>query len=181
MAKPTYKIPFFVESGSLLEWVNPDIISGKFPIPTRWYDMHKKCFIGEPSKPFPPRRSSLADDETWAKILEAYDQDQRRFQAETAVFNDRVKDGRYVQRHVYRLVDNYSFRDTLSFIGYSRGRSSAKIDWISATTGAEYGMFLTDFEELVKKVGFNALDGRGVNAEFTFCKRGQNYGIKLKN
>jgi hypothetical protein len=179
MAKTTYPIPFNAETGSLVEWINPSLFSGKFPMPDRWYDTEEKCYVSEPTKPFPPYRTSLTGEASWKQKMENYDQELQKYIAEKAVFDARVNEGRYVRKPVYILKDNFVFCDTLSFIGYSRGRSSAKIDWISASTGAEYGMFLTDFEELVKKVGFNALDGRGVEAEFTFCKRGQNYGIKL--
>lgn len=180
MAKTTYQIPFNTETGSLIEWANPDILSGKFPIPDRWYDSKERCYISEPSRPFPPSRTIFTTEDSWKKKMENFETEQRKYVEAKALFDERVKDGRYIKKPIYLLKDNFVFRDTLSFYGYSRGRSSAKIEWISTSTGAEYGMFLVDFEELVKKVGFNALDGRGIHAEYTFCKRGQNFGLKLK-
>lgn len=62
---------------------------------------------------------------------------------------------------------------TLKYVNYSRGRSSAKIDW-EDQKGHTYPMFMTDMDELFK-IGVNTLSVHGI---FTFVKRGANYGIK---
>ncbi|EGL19848.1 MULTISPECIES: hypothetical protein [unclassified Paenibacillus] len=72
-------------------------------------------------------------------------------------------------------IDNKVFDDILTFTGYGRGRSSAVMHF-SGSTGAEYNMFLTDTEDLIKAK--DIVDGR-VKAQWTFCKRGRNYGIRL--
>jgi len=77
---------------------------------------------------------------------------------------------------VAQMIDNFQFEDTLQYDGYSRGRSSAKICFKSATTGKKYEMFLTDFDDLMNCRGF---DKNTITGTWTFCKRGQNYGIKL--
>lgn len=73
-----------------------------------------------------------------------------------------------------KTVLNFIFTDTLQFVGFSRGRSSVKANYISQLGDRnEYEMFLSDFEELV-------LAGDNVNilsGEFCFRKQGANYGV----
>lgn len=71
--------------------------------------------------------------------------------------------------------DNYVFEDTLTYETYHRGRSSATLCFRDSN-GHSYEMFMTDFNDLLKRKG---LEGRSVTAKWTFVKRGQNYGIKL--
>lgn len=70
-------------------------------------------------------------------------------------------------------VDNYFFDATLTFIGFSRGRSSVKVIF-QDIKGIEYEMFATNFSDLVKGC---LLDNGVITGEWSFCKRGQNYGI----
>ena len=70
--------------------------------------------------------------------------------------------------------DNYIFSDVFEYNGYSRGRSSALILFKSITDGREYPMFMTDFDSVARKMVNGVLKG-----EFTFQKRGQNYGVKM--
>lgn len=72
-------------------------------------------------------------------------------------------------------VDNFFFKDILKFDGFSRGRSSAKACFISSETRNEYEMFLTDLELLIRDGKFSV--GGIVDGEFSFTKRGQNYGV----
>lgn len=72
-------------------------------------------------------------------------------------------------------IENKVFEDTLTFIGYERGRSSAVMRF-KGSDGAEYNMFLTDTDDLIKS---EDIIGGKVTAKWTFCKRGENYGIKL--
>lgn len=70
---------------------------------------------------------------------------------------------------------NKEFYDELEYIGYSRGRSSIKIKFKSLINNKKYEMFITDFDNLL-------LDGKFANplkGNFTFCKRGANFGIKM--
>lgn len=72
-------------------------------------------------------------------------------------------------------VENRVFPDTLTFTGYGRGRSSA-VMYFEGSDGAEYNMFLTDTETLLKTK--DIINGK-VTANWTYCKRGANYGIRL--
>lgn len=72
-------------------------------------------------------------------------------------------------------IENKVFGDTLTFEGYSRGRSSAVFNFVDSN-GATYQMFMTDIDNLLKS---KDLINRQVKGTWTFCKRGQNYGIKL--
>jgi hypothetical protein len=71
--------------------------------------------------------------------------------------------------------DNYEFEETLEYVTYYRGRSSATIAF-KDSQGHTYEMFLTDFDDVMKRKGFN---GKFVTGKWTFVKRGQNYGIRL--
>ncbi len=72
--------------------------------------------------------------------------------------------------------ENYTFTAELTFQGYRRGRSAAYMEFKDLATGAEYPMFLTHFDDVVK--GYDILRGR-VAASWTFCKCGSNYGLCL--
>ena len=71
-------------------------------------------------------------------------------------------------------LNNYEFTDTLVYSGYSRGRSAAYFNFKSKTDERNYTVFLTDFEEMVFKMANGEITGK-----FTFCKRGQNFGLKM--
>lgn len=72
-------------------------------------------------------------------------------------------------------IDNIVFEDTLTFTGYGRGRSSAVMHF-EGSNGASYNMFLSDTNVLLKT---KDIIGGKVKAQWTFCKRGSNFGIKL--
>lgn len=63
---------------------------------------------------------------------------------------------------------------SLTFDYISRGRSSAKANWVD-DKGHEYPMFLTDLSELIK---LNAC-GNKIHGIFEYVKRGCNYGIRM--
>lgn len=71
-------------------------------------------------------------------------------------------------------IDNYKWEDTISYNGYGRGCSSCVICFWSVYYQQNMQMFMTDFNNIVRKMDHGKLTGT-----FTFCKRGQNYGIKL--
>lgn len=85
----------------------------------------------------------------------------------------------YIENHVsddyVTFVENRIFEDTLIYTGYSRGRSSAVFNF-KDSTGATYQMFMTDFDDVLQTKG---LVDKQVTAFWTYCKRGQNFGIKL--
>ena len=72
--------------------------------------------------------------------------------------------------------ENFVFHDDLRYDGYYRGCSAAGFQFVSEENGKRYNMFLTDFDNAMKTRRFfkDHLIG-----EFTFVKRGQNYGIKI--
>jgi hypothetical protein len=78
------------------------------------------------------------------------------------------------------LVDNFEFEDTLVYSTFSRGNSSALLIFVSATTKKKYSMFLVDFEKLANSISpiQNSIP-LAYKAKWTFCKRGQNYGVTL--
>lgn len=79
----------------------------------------------------------------------------------------------YVKNYGYKYVDNFEWEDTLEYETYGRGTSAAHLYFKSTITGKSYQMFLKDFGNIAKRL----IDGK-VSGKWTFCKRGQNYGVK---
>lgn len=67
------------------------------------------------------------------------------------------------------------FEDTLEFIGFSRGRSAANMDF-GRSDGTTVSMFLTDAERAVPQMIRGTVTGR-----FVYVKRGMNYGVALED
>ena len=72
-------------------------------------------------------------------------------------------------------IDNYVFTTTMTIGDYGRGRSSISI-YMRDENGKEYTMFISDFMEVVTIKG---IENGKFSGEFTFCKKGQNYGLQL--
>ena len=70
------------------------------------------------------------------------------------------------------MEDNYQFKDTLKYSGYSKGRSSAHIHFKSTTNNRGYHMTLKDFDKVINN---NMFVDNQVTGDFTFAKRGANY------
>ena len=79
-------------------------------------------------------------------------------------------------RERYEWKENYEWEDILEYTGYSRGCSSIKLILNSELNGKRYEMFISDFDDILKKHGFSVF---GEKHTYTFCKKGANYGIKL--
>jgi hypothetical protein len=71
---------------------------------------------------------------------------------------------------------NVPFEAKLQLEGYSRGRSAANFDVIDEH-GRKYTIFLTDMLDILQKHGI--VKGWTEKLTWAFCKRGQNYGIRL--
>lgn len=86
------------------------------------------------------------------------------------------KDGwwRYIPSGEWR--DNYVFHATLNVTGTTRGRSAARIN-LQDEQGHKYEMFLTDVVDLLMHAPTIAYGM--IEADWTFQKRGANYGIKV--
>lgn len=65
---------------------------------------------------------------------------------------------------------NEVFEETLIFEGTGRGRSSALFYFRGETSGKRYSMFMKDAGEI--------LSGLKLSGTWTYCKRGENYGVK---
>lgn len=68
---------------------------------------------------------------------------------------------------------NDPFDDALTFIGFSRGRSAANLDF-KRSDGTMVTVFLKEFCDMVPHMVGGVVRGR-----FQFTKRGQNYGCLL--
>ncbi len=69
--------------------------------------------------------------------------------------------------------DNAPFVATLTYVGYSRGRSAAYFDF-KDHNGKIVIVFLKDFEAMIPHLVKGSVTG-----SFKFIKRGQNYGCQL--
>jgi hypothetical protein len=69
--------------------------------------------------------------------------------------------------------DNYQFHARLKVVDVSRGRSAARFV-LEDLGGTKYEMFMIDILKLTER----GIDPGGyVTGDWTFCKRGSNYGI----
>lgn len=71
------------------------------------------------------------------------------------------------------MKDNFVFQDTLTFIGFSRGRSAAYAEF-QRSSGSTVVVFLTDLDAMMLHLHAGHITGF-----FTFCKRGMNYGCRF--
>ena len=72
-----------------------------------------------------------------------------------------------------RWQDNAPFEDSLTYVGYRRGRPAAYFVF-HRVGGAEVIVFLKDFESMVPLMSKGVIAGK-----FAHTKRGTNYGTKL--
>lgn len=66
--------------------------------------------------------------------------------------------------------ENYEFSAIMKFIGFGRGRSAAYAIFKNEENDKEYYMFLKDLSDI--------LLNKEIIGNFTFVKRGCNFGIK---
>lgn len=74
---------------------------------------------------------------------------------------------------------NFRFHGRLIFLEFTRGRSAAYAQFARLESGQQRGrvtVFLKDLADMIQHPGWR---GGIIEAEFTFCKRGQNYGLQL--
>jgi hypothetical protein len=82
-----------------------------------------------------------------------------------------------MQRYSYsneRFIDNCEWDDKLKYRGYARGRSAAYFIFKSELNEKKYYMFMKDLDDSIGRMALGILEGR-----FTYCKRGQNFGIRM--
>lgn len=75
--------------------------------------------------------------------------------------------------HVW--LPNYTFTDSMEYVGYNQGRSSVNITLRSLTDKREYTCFMKVFEKFIKVMEKGVIH----NQEFTFTKRGESYSLTL--
>lgn len=76
----------------------------------------------------------------------------------------------------WKWVQNFLWSDTIVVDRIERGQSSAHFIIYSEISGKEYCMFMKDLLDLIKK---HTVENGRISGCFTYCKRGQNYGIKI--
>lgn len=69
---------------------------------------------------------------------------------------------------------NFVFNDTLEYHEHYYGRTSTCFYVKSQTTGQVYRVFLKDLESFIRN-----MDKGVITADFTFCKKGYKFGIKM--
>lgn len=73
------------------------------------------------------------------------------------------------------FVSNREFTEELEYTGYSRGRSSVTVEFTNQK-GQVFSMFISDFNDLLNS---KDIINKRVVGTWTFCKKGQNYGLRL--
>lgn len=71
--------------------------------------------------------------------------------------------------------DNYVFEATLTYAGFSRGRSAAGFELVDEE-GHLYYLMMSEMDRIMALGGW---DGNKITGKWTFVKKGQNYGIML--
>lgn len=84
-------------------------------------------------------------------------------------YDERHNNGRWVWK------ENYIFDDDLKFDGFHRGCSSAGATFKSLNDGKKYNVFLKDLADIINS---DALQSGIIHGQFTFVKRGYNYGLR---
>lgn len=79
-------------------------------------------------------------------------------------------------RDKVRWQPNVPFRAVLTIDSFSRGRSAANYDLLDRH-GNQYTMFMTDMLDLLLTTTITK--GKTELLMWSFCKRGQNYGVKI--
>lgn len=69
--------------------------------------------------------------------------------------------------------DNFIFTDSLTYKHYARGRSAAYMIFSRKSTKSDVVVFLKEFQSMVVHMVNGSISG-----EFTFLKRGQNFGCR---
>lgn len=70
-------------------------------------------------------------------------------------------------------VQNFEFEDTLTWAGFERGQSAARL-LFRRSNGNLVRMFLGEFDKVAPLLRDGKLTGT-----FTFCKRGTNFGTRM--
>jgi hypothetical protein len=68
------------------------------------------------------------------------------------------------------------FTDTMTILGYRRGRSAAGF-LLEGHDGVQYPIFMKDMVDVMQQRTIT--EGVIQKTQWTFCKRGSNYGVKL--
>lgn len=71
--------------------------------------------------------------------------------------------------------DNTPFHDTLTFVGFERGRSAAYFNF-TREDGKSVCVFMKEMSEMIPRM----IEGK-ITARFAFVKRGKNYGCILQD
>jgi len=85
--------------------------------------------------------------------------------------------GTYLPDYEYRAAEwreNRVFRATLVYTGYYKGRTSTRLQFRVGGENRTVEMFIKDFDTAIKQYGF---DGQRITGQWTYVKRGQNFGI----
>jgi len=75
---------------------------------------------------------------------------------------------------VHEWRDNYEFDASLKFTYAGRGRSAVKFHF-EDEFGKQYEMFLQDLSDIIAN---SIIDKGSISGRLTFCKKGENFGIK---
>lgn len=89
------------------------------------------------------------------------------------------QDGNQIDYEIYwgkpfEMVDNFVFEDTLTYTNYGKGRSAITFYFTRESNGKEVTMFASNLSEVIPRFVNGKLTG-----QFTFCKKGQNYGCRM--
>lgn len=77
-----------------------------------------------------------------------------------------------------KWVEPYEFEAEMKFDAIERGRSAARCVFEDIATKKKYRIFMKDISDILKQDQLT-IQGGVISGKWGFCKRGENYGIKL--
>jgi len=82
----------------------------------------------------------------------------------------------YEHNKSVKLVDNYTFKSTLRYVGFSRGRSALNIEWLDLSNNKTYHSGMSLLDESLKGNNNPSVSEIAqifqIEGEFTFKKQG---------
>lgn len=147
-----------------------------------WWDTESNVRVSEPYCPRKPSDTYSDNEyywfggrEKWEAEVRNYPIQRATFEMEKAEFTDKVHSGRYLLVDAIVWKENYEFEDSLKLTSMSRGRSAANFNLKSETDGRNYNLFMTDTVDIIQNC---EIKNGVITGNWTFVKRGANYGIK---
>jgi hypothetical protein len=182
--KKKLMIPFTYYYEEMMDYADYNYEEGTENSSKIWWDTELKRKLWQPNPPYKPSDIYSGSGcyygdsgkERWVREKEEYPTLLEKYNKAWDDFNVNISVGKIIKVDDIVWKENFEFEDTLELTGMSRGRSAANFNLKSITDGKNYNLFMTDTVDLIQNSTINK--GK-ITGRWTFCKRGQNYGVKI--